>query len=69
MEKYVVDITEDALADMEDLYHYIAVTLQSPENTMGQYDRIAAAILTLDTFTERFGLFDCEPEHSWVFVR
>ncbi len=31
---------------------------------MGQYNRIADAILTLDTYPDRFGLFECEPEHS-----
>ena len=64
MEKYIVDITDEALADMEALYEYIAVELQAPENAMGQYDRIADAILSLDTFPDRFGLFESEPEHS-----
>ena len=64
MEKYIVDITDEALADMESLYDYIATKPQAPENAMGQYNRIADAILTLDTFPDRFGLFECEPEHS-----
>ncbi len=64
MEKYIVDITDEALADMESLYEYIATKLQAPENAMGQYNRIADAILTLDTFPDRFGLFECELEHS-----
>ena len=64
MEKYIVDITDDALKDMEALYEYIAIKLQAPENAMGQYDRIADAILTLDSFPDRYGLFECEPEHS-----
>ncbi len=53
MEKYIVDITDDALADMEALYQHIAIKLQAPENAMGQYNRIADAILTLDTFPDR----------------
>ena len=64
MEKYIVDITDEALADMEALYEYIAIKLQAPENTMGQYNRLADAILTLESFPDRFGLFECEPEHS-----
>jgi plasmid stabilization system protein ParE len=64
MEKYVVSITDEALADMEALYQHIAERLQAPDNAMGQYNRIADAILTLDTFPDRFGLFDCEPEYS-----
>lgn len=64
MEKYVVEITDDALADMEAIYEYIAVKLLAPENALGQYNRIAEAILTLDSYPDRFGLFECEPEHS-----
>lgn len=64
MEKYTVEITDEALADMEALYQYIAVKLQAPENAMGQYNRIADAILTLDSFPDKHGLFECEPENS-----
>ena len=64
MDRYIVNITDEALADMEALYEYIAKKLLAPENTMGQYNRIADAILTLDTYPDRFGLFECEPEHS-----
>ena len=64
MERYVVDITDDALADMDALYEHIAKKLQAPENAMGQYNRIADAILTLESFPDRYGLFECEPEHS-----
>ena len=64
MEMYIVDITDEALADMEAIYQHIAVKLMAPDRAMGQYNRIADAILTLNTFPDRFGLFDCEPEHS-----
>ena len=64
MVKYSVDITDEALADMESIYEYIAFKLLAPENAMGQYNRIADAILTLDSCPERFALFECEPEHS-----
>lgn len=64
MMKYTVNITDDALTDMEDIYNYIAHELLAPENARGQYDRIADAILTLDTFPERYRIFDAEPEHS-----
>lgn len=64
MNKYVVNITEEALVDMEAIYDYIANVRLAPENAMGQYNRIADAILTLDKFPDRFGLFDSEPEHS-----
>ena len=64
MQQYTVEITDEALADMERLYNHIAFVLLAPENAMGQYNRIADAILTLDTFPERFRIMDTEPEHS-----
>ena len=53
MDKYEVKITDEALADMEKIYEYIAIQLLAPENAMEQYNRIADAILTLDSFTDR----------------
>ena len=54
--------TKEALQDMEDIYNYIAIDLLAPDNAMGQYNRIADEILTLDTFPERFRIMDSEPE-------
>jgi len=65
MTKYTVEITDEALEDMNKIYDYIANTLLAPENAIGQYNRIAEAILTLDSFPERFAKFESEPEHSW----
>ena len=62
MKQYKVEITKEALQDMEDIYNYIAIDLLAPENAMGQYNRIADEILTLDTFPERFRIMDSEPE-------
>ena len=64
MVKYRVDITDEALGDMELLYEYIAFKLLAPENAIGQYNRIADAILALESYLECFGLFEYEPEHS-----
>lgn len=64
MEIYKVEITREALADMEQLYNHIAYVLHSPKNAMGQYNRIADAILKLDQMPERFRIMDSEPEHS-----
>lgn len=35
MKQYFVQITDRALADMEEIYTYIAEQLQEPENAMG----------------------------------
>ena len=64
MNKFSVNITDEALNDMDKLYEYIAIVKQAPENAMGQYNRIADAILTLDEFPDKYGLFDSKPEHS-----
>lgn len=64
MENYTVQVTEGALSDMEDVYRYIAEKLLSPANALGQYNRIADEILSLDTFPERYRLVDFEPERS-----
>lgn len=64
MKQYTVEITNEALTDMEQIYNYIANDLLSPEIAMNQYDRIADAILTLRTLAERIRIMDAEPEHS-----
>ena len=64
MEDYAVQITEEALSDMEVVYRYIAEKLQSPENALRQYNRIADEILSLRVFPERYRLVDFEPERS-----
>lgn len=64
MKRYVVEITDEALTDMEQIYNHIAYELQAPENAMGQYNRIADEILKLDILPERFCMMDSEPEHS-----
>ena len=62
MKQYVVRIADRALADMEEIYNYIAIQLQAPENAMGQYNRIAEAIEELYVFPERVKLMESEPE-------
>ncbi len=64
MNQYTVEITEEALSDMQQIYNYIAYVLLAPENAMGQYNRIADEILKLNVFPERFRIMDSEPEHS-----
>ena len=62
VKNYIVQITDKALADMEEIYEYIVVQLQSPENAIGQYNRIAEAIEKLDMFPERVRVMESEPE-------
>ena len=64
MNRYYVQITDQALTDMQCIYDYIAETLLVPETAMDQYNRIADAVETLEYYPERHRLFACEPEHS-----
>lgn len=64
MKRYKVQITDRALADMKDIYVYIAEQLLAPENAMGQYNRIAEAIQNLNAFPERVQIMESEPEHT-----
>lgn len=64
MKQYIVEITDEALADMEAIYNHIAYVLMSPNNAMGQYDRIAGKILSLEYMPERNRIMDTEPEQS-----
>ncbi len=64
MKRYKVQITDKALSDMEEIYNYIAEQLQAPETAMGQYNRIATAIETLDLFPERIKLMETEEERA-----
>ena len=64
MKQYTVEITEEALADMKQIYGYIAHAWFAPQNALGQYNWIADEKLKLDVFPERFRVMDAEPEHS-----
>ena len=64
MKHYTVQIADKALADMDEIYEYIAIKLQAPENALGQYNRIAEAIEDLNVFPERVRIMESEPEHT-----
>ncbi len=61
MMTFNVEITDDALQDLSDLYEYIAVNLHSPMNAGRQLKRLMAEIILLDTFPKRYGIIDTEP--------
>ncbi len=58
MKRYTVLITDEAQADMENIYLYIAYELHYPETAMKQYKRISEEINKLDFFPERYGIMD-----------
>lgn len=64
MTHYKTHITDEALNDMESIYEYIAEELLAPDTAMGQYNRIADTIETLDQMPERIKLMESEPEKT-----
>lgn len=64
MTHYKTHITDEALNDMESIYEYIAEELLAPDTAMGQYNRIADTIETLDQMPERIKLMESEPERT-----
>ena len=64
MKVYEVLISDKASEEMDAIYTYIADMLFSPVAAANQYDRIADAILSLDTMPKRIKLMDSEPEQS-----
>lgn len=64
MKQYKVQITDKALTDMEEIYNYIAIQLQAPENAIGQYNRIVKAIEELNIFLKKARLMESEKERA-----
>ena len=61
MKQYDVKISRAALSDMEQIYSYIADRLLEPDTAMGQYNRLAEAIQSLNILPE---LVESEPERT-----
>jgi plasmid stabilization system protein ParE len=51
---YQVSITEQAEADLRGIYEYIAFEKLSPENAVGQIDRLEKHIMELESFPKRY---------------
>ena len=47
-----------------EVFEYIALELQSPENAIGQLDRLEEQILSLDTMPECYRKYEKEPWKS-----
>lgn len=61
---FEIEISDQADADLRNIYEYIAFALQSPENAGGQLDRLEESIMSLDQMPERFREYENEPWHS-----
>lgn len=61
---YEIIITEQADADLRNIYEYIAFELLSPDNAAGQIERLEKHIMGLEKFPEKFKHYEKEPWHS-----
>lgn len=55
------EVKEQANSNLRNIYEYIAFELQSPENAIGQLNRLEKMILSLEEMPERFRRYDKEP--------
>ena len=58
--KYQIELTRQAIADLTDLYRYIAFDLFSPQVAEEQISRIERAIASLEQMPERFRAYGNE---------
>lgn len=61
---FEIEISDQADADLRGIYEYIAFELQSPENAVGQLDRLEKGIMSPDQMPERFREHENEPWRS-----
>ena len=61
---YEVTTTNQADADLREIYEYIAFELLSPDSAAGQLDRLEEHIIGLEEFPEKFTPYEKEPWHS-----
>lgn len=61
---YEVEISNQADADLRGIYEYIAYELLSPDNAVGQLDRLEEKIIALEKFPDRYREYENEPWKS-----
>lgn len=61
---YEVITTEQAAADLREIYEYIAFELLSPDSAAGLLGRLEEHITGLREFPEKFRPYGNEPWHS-----
>ncbi|MCD8145774.1 MAG: type II toxin-antitoxin system RelE/ParE family toxin [Clostridiales bacterium] len=64
MKQYQVEITTQALGDMEAIYNHITTVFHAPDTAIKQYDRIAGEIESLEVLPERCRLLESQPERE-----
>lgn len=62
--RYNIAVTNQAQADMDEIFNYIAFELQSVQNASGLLDKLEHSILSLAEMPERFQKYSKEPWKS-----
>lgn len=58
MTPFRIELTDEALDNLEQIYLYIAEELKSKSSAKMQYERIVKQIMKLETFPERYHLLE-----------
>ena len=61
---YEIEVSEQADSDLRGIFEYIAFELQSPENAIGQLNRLEEQILSLDAMPKHYQKYEKEPWKS-----
>ena len=61
---YEVEVSEQADRDLREIFEYIAFELQSPDNAIGQLNRLEEQILSFDAMPKRYRKYEKEPWKS-----
>lgn len=61
---FTVKLSEQADKDLRSIYEYIAYDLQSPDNALGQLNRLETMIFSLANMPKRYRKYGKEPWHS-----
>ncbi len=64
MKHYRIEITNQALSDMEAIYNHIATVFHAPDTAIKQYNRIAEGIESLEILPERCRLLESHTERE-----
>lgn len=60
MTSYKIELTDEAIKNLEQIYLYIAEELKSKAVAKRQYERIVNQIMKLETFPERYHVLEYE---------
>ncbi len=61
---FAVEISEQAITDLQAIFEYIAFELRSPQNAIAQLSRIEQRIYSLTEMPERYRRYEKEPWQS-----